>query len=145
MASFLSSDDINGLTSDLSSHFDTFSNNIITVWKEPIKNYASISSVGYPGYVDNTSNITLTPVSGQFPALVRYARDYKAEPFPDINTMLEDGQAMIKVKQDCRDFIKNGKTEYININDQSFNLQSFEYVQNFLGLKFYYFKLSATL
>lgn len=145
MAGFLSNDEIFIYTGDLMRHFETFSNPVL-IYKEAIKNIISIDNVGFEGYHDsaNVKNFTYTPITGQFPAIITYSPTYKGVEIGDLNTVLENGEVLIKVQSDARDFLRNGKTEKIQINENTFNMEGFESVKNYLGLKFYFFKLKAT-
>tara|TARA_R100000995_G_scaffold80657_1_gene52643 strand:+ start:31 stop:474 length:444 start_codon:yes stop_codon:yes gene_type:complete len=146
MASLLTSNDISGFTGVLEDHFDTFSKNI-TIHKEPIKEISSVSATNYVGYNDssNTSNFTLIPVSGIYPAIVNYFNDQESEAIPELGGIsVGKGVVRIKVKDDAKDFIKKGKTERIDIDEDSFNTITDEKVQNYLGSKYYVYYLERT-
>ena len=54
------------------------------------------------------------------------------------------GHATIKVKEDARDYIKDGKTEKITFDDKTFELASTDKVQRFLDSEYYVFNLKLT-
>lgn len=151
MSSLLNSSQLTQLSGIFQSHFETFStgiNNYCTVVKEPIKNIINTNSNYLPGYnVEDFSNtdITYTENVRTFPCMRVYPKDIKNTPLTQMNTSVEDGTTFIKVKEDCKDFIINGKTERIELDGQKFNTTTEFNVQNFFGLRFYYFKLTQTL
>lgn len=144
MASLLSSTAISSFTEVLASHFDTFQRNVV-VHKEPIKVVNVINSPKtYAGYNDssNPNNFTLIPQSQTFQAIVVY-EDKQREVVSQVATF-PVGLIKIKVKQDARDYIMNGKTEKIVVDGKSFNAVTEDKVQNYLGMVFYIFFLQAT-
>ena len=50
----------------------------------------------------------------------------------------------MKVKEDARDFIKDGKTEKITFDDKTFELASTDKVQRFLDSEYYIFLVKST-
>ena len=146
MANLLSSEDITSFTGALGDHFDTFNRDVV-VFKEPrqIVNSGPFDSVlaGYEGSsIEN--KITYVPVSGVFPAMITYEDEQDSEFLTELTSRVAKGELKIKVKEDCRDFILNGKTEYIQVDNKSFNTVSEDKVQHYLGLKFYIFYLEQT-
>ena len=61
-----------------------------------------------------------------------------------LNSNVNKGVIKIKVEKDARDFIKNGKTERIEVDEKSFNTISDDKIQNYIGLNYYIFYLEAT-
>ena len=146
MASLLTSNDISGFTGVLEDHFDTFSKNII-IHKEPIKQIDNVAATNYAGYNEssNATNFTFVPVSGIYPAIVNYFNDQESEAIPELGGIsVGKGVVRIKVKDDAKDFIKKGKTERIDIDEDSFNAITDEKVQNYLGSKYYVYYLERT-
>lgn len=140
MASLLTSAQIASATGALGDHFDTFSRTI-TVFKEPIQVLSSNSSTPYPGYgniSDNANIQSYSAVYRQFQAIVRFVGEQNADIIPELKTT-SPGTALarIKVKDDCRTYIENGKTEYILIDDVKFNIYSEVAIRNFLGSRYY--------
>ncbi len=150
MSSFLNLNQLNQLTGIFNRHFDTFSsgiNNYITVLKEPTKIINNTNSLNMPGYSNdslNLSDITYIPVSGVFPAMIIYPKDAKIQSFTQLNLNLDKNDIAIKVKEDCKNYIINGKTENIIVNNNLYNSNDTPVIQNFFGSKYYYFKLTAT-
>ncbi|MEK6879003.1 MAG: hypothetical protein AABY22_05315 [Nanoarchaeota archaeon] len=131
-----------------SGHFETFStgrNCYITVIKEPIQQINDSSSTNYYGYgPDSSSNteITYIPVSGVFPCIPVYSKSMNSKEFTETKFFLDTNKNYAKVKEDCRDFINDGKTERVIIDGKSFNLDGDEAIQNFWGIRYYYFGLT---
>jgi hypothetical protein len=150
MANLLSQSQISSFTGIFGDHFDTFADhNEIVVFKEPIKNIVFATpntSPGYPNYNNENlseNQVTYTPVSGVYNAIVRHKKNNKFEFLPETRAVFFDGDIAIKVKQDARDYILQGRTENITINGRKYTISSDEWVQNFLGLKYYYFGLKT--
>ena len=146
MANLLSTEDIASFTGALDDHFDTFNRDIV-VFKEPkrIINSGPFDSV-LAGYEDSSieSQITYVPVSGVYPAIITYKDEQDSEFLTELSSRVAKGELKIKVKEDCRNFILNGKTEAVHIDSKSFNTVSEDKVQHYLGLKFYIFYLEQT-
>ena len=63
----------------------------------------------------------------------------------ELNIQIPQNAAVrIKVKQDCRDYIKLGKTERIEIDGKSFNVLGDESVKYNFGYYLYVFYLELT-
>lgn len=146
MASLVSTNESYYFTGQFGRHFETFSRNI-TVQKKPIETF-SVNSTNnvFPGYSEpaNISNITYTPISGVFPAIIRYNLKSTNPVIYEAKTTLSQGQCQIKVQNDCRDFILNGVTENIVVDGYPYFIVSDDGAQNYLGLMYYYFILQRT-
>lgn len=147
MSSLLTSSQISNATGALSDHFDTFSRNVI-VFKAPAAVLSSFNATVYPGYgnISNDNNIQQYVATYQtFPALVRFVGEQNSDMITELKTTSPGAAlARIKVKLDCKNYIENGKTEYILIDDVKFNLYSEVAIRNFLGLRYYEYWLSQT-
>lgn len=138
-------------TGAFANHFDTFARNrrFITIFKEPQKTFvgpeSNYSFAGYDSSV-NLSNYILTPVSGVYSAHILY--DYKDESLdslnPEINVKYPNNVLRVKVERDAKDYLLNGKTESVLIDNQLYNEFSQYKVQNFFGLEYYYFEFKQT-
>ena len=145
MPSLIPQADISGFTGALADHFDTFKREII-VYKEPqrVVNSGPFDSV-LAGYEDSSStNVSYVPVSGVYSGLVVYEDDQDTRYVNMLNSNVNKGVIKIKVEKDARDFIKNGKTERIEVDEKSFNTISDDKIQNYIGLNYYIFYLEAT-
>jgi hypothetical protein len=135
------------LTGALLDHFDTFKRQSIIIYKEPQKIINQIFTDGYVGYGDNSfiENVTYVPVSGIYEGMFLNRNEQPLQTIYEIkSTVNTEGRARIKVREEARDFIDNGKTERIEIDGVSFNLSSDKSVQDYLGLKFYYYYFQQT-
>ncbi len=145
MASLVSISQIASLTGQLGNHFDTFSG-LITIFKEPQKTFSNSNANVYAGYgpTSQETTVTYTPTSGMFAGIIIYPKTAKIGYFSEAQIPIQQGNIRIKVRQDAKDYIKNGKTEKIVIDGASYNLASDFSVQNYLGLIYYYFDLERT-
>lgn len=131
--------------------FDTLSsgsNNFISVIKQPISvinNSNENVIAGFGGESMNQQDITYQPVTGVFPAVIIYPHTLKDNQFGQLKFQLDENQIMIKVDENTRNYIKQGKTERIIIDQNIYGeIEYSDKIQNFFGLKYYYFKLTVT-
>jgi hypothetical protein len=150
MASLVTQNEIDIFTGDFENLFDTFKRPI-TVFKKP-KKVVSASNVNdqniYFGY--DSQNVepdvveSYEPVSGVFEVMIRYKDNQQSDPLEELNTNSFEGDVRIKVQEDCRNYIKNGKTENIQFDNKTFNVVGDDAVKYFFGYKLYVFHLKAT-
>ena len=145
MANLLANTDTSSFTGILADHFDTFKRDIV-IYKEP-KKVVSVSSnnvmAGY-GESSDSSNVSFVAVSGVFSALVNYQGKQDLPYISDVSANTSKGMIKIKVEKDARDYIKDGKTERVIVDNSSFNIVSDDKLQNFLGLRYYVYFLEKT-
>jgi hypothetical protein len=147
MANLLSDTDKAYFTGVLGDLFDTFQRSI-TVHKEPVKTISNINtSTTYAGYGDtpNLENIEYVTKSESFEAMISYMDKTQSGLDTELNIQIPQNAAVrIKVKQACRDYIKLGKTERIEIDGKSFNVVGEESVKYNFGYYLYVFYLELT-
>ncbi len=149
MSNLLSSSEIIGFTGDAVNLFDTASQfHSITVVKESQKSLSNINSsneiFGY-GNTSDLNNITYIQNSGVFRAVViNPTKDYQDKVFPQIPIILNKGNKIIKVETLAKEYIEQGTTERIIINNETFILDSTAMARNYGGLIYYYFALQKT-
>jgi len=146
MARLLSDSDITKFGNIFSQHFDTFKRTI-TIFKESLKTYSNVNANAYEGYgpeENNQATVTYTAISGNFNAIINYGSIEQNELFIAANRKLEKDQVRIKVQKDCRDYILNGKTELVTVDNNYYNVVSSDAVQTFLNNQYYYFTLQKT-
>jgi len=144
MASLVSAAEATVLEAALGDHFDTFKATI-TVNKEPQKTVTlSASQNIYAGYSAPKEQVTYTPVSATFSAIVNYKENQPLDYQDELKANIEKGDVRIKVELECRDYIEKGKTLSIDIGGNPFNVVSSEGVRYFLGKTYYVFYLEAT-
>jgi len=150
MSSFLVQSQIDSLTGIFSSHYDTFSsgsNNFISVIKQPIKQINNTYSNVLPGYGStnmNVQDITYQYVTGVFPAMIIYPHTLATNQFAQLKFNLDENSLLIKVKQDCKDYILTDKTLRILVDGQEYNPELGFAVQSYFGSRYYYFRLTIT-
>ena len=64
--------------------------------------------------------------------------------FNQTRNILNKGQLRIKVKEDAKNFIMNGKTELVEVESQTFNVISDDPYQYYFGDTYFYFVLERT-
>jgi len=145
MPSLVSQTEIDVFTGDFQNLFDTFKRPIV-VWKEPKKTFTTIENNVYVGYGAESvkTNVSYTPQSGQFQAMIRYTDKQDSENLEPLQLRELAGDCRIKLEKPGRDYIKLGKTEKIVIDGKSFNVETDEAVKYFFGVRLYVFHLKAT-
>jgi len=144
MADLLSSTDKEFFSSVMGDIFDTFKREII-VHKEPQKIVTNVNVDGYHGYGEssNKENISYIPVSKSFYAMVSYKDNQGFD--SDVSTGIEfsKGVVRIKVEQDARDYIVNGDTMKIDVDDRPFKLVTDDSLKHYFGTRYYVFFLEV--
>ena len=127
----------------MGDHFDTFKETI-TVFKEPKKIISNLSQSIYAGYGAQKEIVTYQTVKQTFEALVNF-RDRQAQDYLD-EIKIQDirGDVRIKVEETAKDYIKNGKTQSIVVQEKNYNIVTDDGTREFLGKKYYVFHLEAT-
>jgi hypothetical protein len=118
----------------------------VTIYKESKKVIEQINLDGVFGYGEYSmpANYEYIPVSSSFPAVIRYANDAEYKEVDEVTSNIPFGHATMKVKQDARNYIKDGKTEKITFDDKTFELASSDKVQRFLDSEYYIFLVRST-
>jgi hypothetical protein len=147
MSELLSATDKANFQTSILDIFDTFQK-AIKIHKEAIRKIVTVNSDStLPGYNESSdiTNYELTPVSKDFYALVNYNRRQETGVADEVGIVIPEGQVMIKVQQEARDYIMNGKTERIEFDGKSFNLISRDSVRDYFGMKIYIFVLEEVV
>ena len=146
MADLLSSTDKASFQNSVLDLFDTFSRDII-IHKEPLKKVtqSAPSTPVLPGYKNTSSptNIEYVPQNATHKAMISYSNS-KTENEPQAGITIPRGKIAIKVKSTTKDYINNGKTEKIVVDDKSFKLASTDLVKDHFGLKLYVYILEES-
>ena len=144
MASLIPTAAATELKAALADHFDTFKATI-TVNKEPTRTISLCDGQNiYAGYSAPKTQVTYTPVSESFSAIVNYKENQPLEYQDELKVMIEKGDVRIKVELDCKNYIDKGKTESIDINGSLFNVVSSDGARFFIGQTYYVYYLEAT-
>lgn len=150
MSSLVSNSEKQILTGLYRDTFDTFSRDIV-IYKEPIRQEL-ITGPSNPqifGFGDGQvqREYTYIPVSGVYPAIVRYVNVRgnisAAEILKETNAFIPIGDVIIKVKPDCYQFIEEGKTEKFVFDDREFYFDGKAKAMPFLGALYYTYQLKA--
>lgn len=152
MPSLVSNSEKQILTGLYRDTFDTFSRDII-IYKEPIKQelITGPSNPGIFGFGDAqvSKEYTYIPVSGVFPAIVRYINVQgnvaATEVIDQTNALATMGEVIIKVKPDCYNFIENGKTEKFVFDGKEFFFDGKSKAMPFLGALYYIYQLKEKI
>jgi hypothetical protein len=121
-------------------------NSYVTVIKEPIKVLNNPNQNILPGYGIDSNNLTdVSYISntGVFPAVVIYGKNINLDKFVTLKFNIDINSNYLKVKEDAMNFILNGtKTEKVYVDNIAYIPANTPVIQNFFGLKYYYFKLN---
>lgn len=150
MADLLNETDREFFRTTLNDLFDTFKRTII-VHKEPTKKISNLNTNVYAGYGDTSTpkNIEFVHNYKELEALVSYLDSVGSQTSAidqDIHLSIPKGASVrIKVKQEGRDYISNGKTEKIEVDGKSFNIVGKESVKYNFGTKLFVFYLEQVI
>ena len=124
--------------------FETFKREI-TVHKEPQKIVKQVNADLYAGYGDtsNPTNVEYVPISKSFYAMVAYQDKQNTNADMDIGAQYSKGLVRIRVERETRDYILNGKTLKIDIDDKPFNLITDDSVKSYFDTQYFVFHLEA--
>lgn len=134
-------------TGAFGNHFDTFSAYTdLIIFKNPIKEPVLITEDVYAGYGtnQNSKDFNYTEVSGVFPVMEIVSKIENDTFGIQTRTRNPEMETTVKVKPDAKLFIENGGNDRFVINGKTYNDISLERVQNYFGLKYYYYNLKRT-
>lgn len=152
MAGIVNNTEIANLTSDLNLVFQTFQRpQPIVIWKEPVRvltpENINGGTFGFGGN-DVQQQETFIPVSGIFPATVRYANPKhigQAITTQDTNMMIPVGEVKIKVGVDCYNFIQSGQTDKISFDNRDWFFVGNAQACPFMGTLYYIYQLKPKI
>ena len=75
--------------------------------------------------------------------MISYKDDQKSDSDVDTGIEFSKGRVRIKVEQEARDYMVNGKTEKVDIDGKSFKLVTDDSLKNYFGTKYYVFFLEV--
>ena len=146
MPTLLSPSDINSFTGDFKDLFDTFKRQIV-VWKEPqqVVQHKNVATTLYAGYKPQHQVETIwIPKSGVFEAMITYGDKQEIKNMADMKVDYFEGGCRIKIEEEGKNFIENGKTERMDVDGKSFNIVTSEAVKDFFGFKLFVYHLENT-
>jgi len=146
MSSLISDSEKANLTGIFGDIFDTFKRTI-KVHKQPTKVVTDVNINQIFGYGGDSqkSNVGYIHNSKSFEATISYkiSTAEMSDYITDVGAYSHGNIVRIKVREDTRDYIMNGKTEKIEFDNRYFNVVSRDIVSMFLDVKFYIFYLKV--
>jgi hypothetical protein len=144
--SFINSTAAAEFSQDYDNFFVYFSRPFI-VHKEPIKVLESVQSPTMYGYgsSSDSANYTYIPVNATFNGRIYYnnAKDIDAVN-SDLKLVFARGEVTLKVKQDARDYIANGRTIKLEFDGKTWNVITEDTVKKYLNNSYYVYGLEQT-
>jgi len=144
--SFINSNTAAEFSNAYDEFFDYFSRSFI-VHKEPIKVIQELQSTPLYGYGSSSDSVNYTylPVTGIFNGRIYYnnARDTDAVN-SDLKLVFARGDVTLKVKQNARDFIANGKTIKLEFDGKTWNVITEDTIKKYLNNSYYVYGLEQT-
>ena len=144
--SFISSEIATSFSKDYDDFFVYFSRQFV-VHKEPIKVLESVQSPTMYGYgsSSDSANYTYIPVNATYSGRIYYnnSRDTDAVD-SDLKLVFARGDVTLKVKQDARDYISNGKTIKIEFDGKTWNVITEDVIKKYLNNTYYVYGLEQT-
>ena len=144
--SFINSTAAAEFSQDYDNFFVYFSRPFV-VHKEPIKVLESVQSPTMYGYgsSSDSANYTYIPVNATFNGRIYYnnSRDVDAVN-SDLKLVFARGDVTLKVKQDARDYIANGRTIKLEFDGKTWNVITEDIVKKYLNNTYYVYGLEQT-
>jgi hypothetical protein len=144
--SFISSSIATSFSKDYDDFFVYFSRPFI-VHKEPIKIVEQIQNTPLYGYGSSSDavNYTYIPVNATYSGRIFYnnSRDTDAVN-SDLKLVFARGDVTLKVKQDARDYIANGKTIKLEFDGKTWNVITEDIIKKYLNNTYYVYGLEQT-
>jgi len=144
--SFINSTTAADFSQDYDDFFTYFSRPFI-IHKDPIRIVEQVQSAPLYGYGSSSDavNYTYIPVTGIFNGRIYYnnARDTDAVN-SDLKLVFARGDVTLKVRQDARDFIANGRTIKLEFDGKTWNIITEDVVKKYLNNTYYVYGLEQT-
>jgi len=151
MSSLVTSTEQGILTGLFDNVFQTFTRNVV-VWKTPIKVPipASQQPSGLFGFgnAPEEQQYQYTPVSGIYPAVIRYYERTKigeADLLKETNVFIPEGAVRIKVRPDAQAFIESGITDKFSFDGRDFVFEGISEARIFLGSTYTMYQLKPKI
>lgn len=144
--SFINSNTAAEFSNAYDEFFDYFSRSFV-VHKEPIKVIQELENTPLYGYGSSSDSVNYTylPVTGIFNGRIYYnnSRDTDAVN-SDLKLVFARGDVTLKVKQNARDFIANGKTIKLEFDGKTWNVITEDIIKKYLNNSYYVYGLEQT-
>ena len=144
--SFISSTIATSFSKDYDDFFVYFSRPFV-VHKEPIKVLESVQSPTMYGYGSSSDpvNYTYIPVNSTFNGRIFYNNSKDVDAVNnDLKLVFARGDVTLKVKQDAKDYIANGKTIKLEFDGKTWNIITDDIVKKYLNNTYYVYGLEQT-
>ena len=147
--SLISDTDKSGFKSSYKEFFDTFKKSI-TIHKRGKVNVVDVNLTQLFGYDEpaNDTNYTYEIENQSFSVLIIYPEKWKnTSDFKLLNSIranILDNQIFIKVEEDCKDYLKTGTVERVDVQNKFYKLISEEGQVNNIIDEYSFFKLEET-
>lgn len=144
MPSLVPAGALNILTGALADHFDTFKQSVV-IYTEPTKNIVQASANFIPGYANHSpaASYSNTINSGVFEALVLYKK-FSENIVDNIGYKVMEGDAVMKVRDDAKNFIDSNKIQNVHAGSDVFNIISHAERADYITTGYYYYNLRYT-
>jgi hypothetical protein len=144
--SFINSTAAAEFSQDYDNFFTYFSRPFI-VHKDPVRIVEQVQSAPLYGYGQSSDavNFTYIPVTGTFNGRIYYNNSNDADAVNnDLKLVFVKGDVTLKVKQDARDFIANGRTIKLEFDGKTWNVITEDIVKKYLNNTYYVYGLEQT-
>ena len=139
------------IAKDFSKQYDdffTYFSRPFVIHKEPIKVLQQLQNAPIYGYGSNSDSVNYTyiPVTGTFNGRIYYnhsRRDYE-DVDTDLKFIFAKGDVTLRVKQDARNFIANGKTIKLEFDGKAWNVITEDIPKKYLDNTYYLYGLEQT-
>lgn len=139
------------IAKDFSKQYDdffTYFSRPFVVHKEPIKVLQQLQNAPIYGYGSNSDSVNYTyiPVTGTFNGRIYYnhsRRDYE-DVDTDLKFIFAKGDVTLRVKEDARNFIANGKTIKLEFDGKTWNVITEDILKKYLNNTYYLYGLEQT-
>lgn len=147
MSVLISSTEMTSFVSGVRDHFESFSQfHLVTIIKEPLKQIISVNNQEYNGYGYQAApeNYTLIPQSGQWHCMTYEPESFKDDEIVSIPNILLRGDLIIKVESEASNYITNGKTNFLIVDNDNYTLEGGPLHKSYCTQNYYYYSLKKT-
>jgi hypothetical protein len=144
--SFINSTTAAEFSRDYDDFFTYFSRPFV-VHKDPIRVVEQVQSAPLYGYGQSSDavNFTYIPVTGTFNGRIYYNNSNDTDVVNnELKLVFVKGDVTLKVKQDARDFIANGRTLKLEFDGKTWNVITEDIVKKYLNNTYYVYGLEQT-
>jgi hypothetical protein len=127
--------------------FFTYFSRPFTVHKDPVRVIEQVQNAPIYGYGQSSDpvNFTYIPVNAVFSGRIYYNNSIDPDAVnSDLKLVFAKGDVTLKVKQDARDYIANGKTMKIEFDGKTWNVITEDIVKKYLNNIYYVYGLEQT-